>query len=523
MRFRRARPVDPDKPPRSLRARMLTVVLAGAINVFAFAPFGWWPLQILSLAVLFYQVLRGASVKHGLFIGWAYGFGWTAAGTYWLYVSLHRFGGLAGPLAAAAVALLALGMGFYVALAMAGAAWLRKRWILSLPLTNLLVLPACWMLAEWVRSWLFTGFPWLSAGYAHNNGPLAGYAPLIGVYGIGWLAALCAGALLLLVHRTRWLAAGLIVAVFGAGFGLGRIAWTHPQGAPITVRLLQGDVPQDEKFNVDHIREALVMYREMIVAAPVDLIATPETALALLPQNLPPDYLEYLTSFAQRSGSHLLLGVPLTDGANEYYNSAIGISPTPGTFHYRYDKHHLVPYGEFIPPGFRWFVDLMAIPLGDMSRGKPLQIAFDVKDQRVLPNICYEDLFGEEIAAQLNAPSGGQLPATILLNISNLAWFGDTIAIPQHLQISQMRSLETGRPMLRSTNTGATAVIDAHGDVVSRLKVDTRGVLTATVQGMAGSTPYIRAGNRLILLLAALSLASAWLLAFLSQSPAKTR
>ncbi|HEV7815907.1 MAG TPA: apolipoprotein N-acyltransferase, partial [Janthinobacterium sp.] len=449
MRFRRARPTDPDRPPRSLRARMLAVALAGAVNVFAFAPFGWWPLQILSLAVLFYQMLRGATVRTGLFIGWAYGFGWTAAGTWWLYVSLHRFGGLAAPLAAIAVALLAAGMGFYVALAMASAAWLRQRWILPLPLMNLLVLPACWMLAEWLRSWLFTGFPWLSAGYAHNHSPLAGYAPLLGVYGIGWLAALCAAALLLLAHRSRKIAAGLIVLVFGAGFGLGRIAWTHPQGRPITVRLLQGDVAQDEKFNAAHIREALEMYRAAITAAPADLIATPETAVAILPQNLAPDYLPALGRFAEQSGSHLLIGMPLADSASEYYNSAIGISPVAGAAWYRYDKHHLVPYGEFIPPGFRWFVDLMAIPLGDMSRGAPLQPAFQVRDQRVLPNICYEDLFGDEIAAQLAAPSGGQQAATILLNISNLAWFGDTIAIPQHLQISQMRSLETGRPMLR--------------------------------------------------------------------------
>lgn len=513
MRFRRARPDDPACPQRSLSGRMLIALISGALNVFAFAPFGWWPLQILSLAFLFYQVLRAASVKGGFYIGWAYGFGWTAAGTWWLWVSLHDIGGLPAPITAAALALLAAGMGFYVALAMAGAAYLRRRWILPLPLINLLVLPSCWMLSEWVRAWLFTGFPWLSAGYAHNVSPLAGYAPVVGVYGIGMLAALSAGALLLLMHRSRKQALALLLAVYAAGFGLGRVAWTHPEGQPISVRLLQGNVAQEEKFNAAHIGEALSMYRDAVTAKPADLIATPETALALLPQNLPPNYLDALVAYARASGSHLLLGIPVIDGPDEYFNAAIGVDPVAGAISYRYSKHHLVPFGEFIPPGFHWFVRLMNIPLGDMSRGTPLQPAFAVKDQRVLPNICYEDLFGEEIAAQLHAPSGGQRPATILLNISNLAWFGDTIAIPQHLQISQMRTLETGRPMLRSTNTGATAIIDARGDVAARLKTDTRGELAANVQGMSGTTPYIVAGNKLILLIAALAFLAAWLLA----------
>jgi len=513
MRFRRARPDDPARPQRSLSGRMLIALIAGAVNVFAFAPFGWWPLQILSLAFLFYQVLRVSTAKGSFYIGWAYGFGWTAGGTWWLWVSLHDIGGLPAPITAAALALLSAGMGFYVALAMAGAAYLRRRWILPLPLVDLLVLPSCWMLSEWVRAWLFTGFPWLSSGYAHNVSPLAGYAPVVGVYGIGMLAALSAGALLLLMHRSRKQALALLLAVYAAGFGLGRVAWTHPEGQPISVRLLQGNVAQEEKFNAAHIDQALGMYRDAIIAKPADLIATPETALALLPQNLPPNYLDGLVAYARSSGSHLLLGIPVIDGPDEYFNAAIGVDPAAGAISYRYSKHHLVPFGEFIPPGFHWFVHLMNIPLGDMSRGTPLQPAFNVKDQRVLPNICYEDLFGEEIAAQLHAPSGGQRPATILLNISNLAWFGDTIAIPQHLQISQMRTLEMGRPMLRSTNTGATAIIDARGDVVARLKTATRGELAANVQGMGGTTPYIVAGNRLILALAALAFAAAWLLA----------
>jgi apolipoprotein N-acyltransferase len=177
---------------------------------------------------------------------------------------------------------------------------------------------------------------------------------------------------------------------------------------------------------------------------------------------------------------------------------------------YRYDKHHLVPFGEFIPFGFRWFVDMMHIPLGDFGRGALLQVPFAVKDQWVLPNICYEDLFGEEIAAQIHAGVTGAMPeATVLLNVSNIAWFGDSIAVPQHLQISQMRSLETGRPMLRATNTGATAVIDHAGRVIAQLPPFEKGVLAARVQGYAGATPYILFGNRVIVLLALAALAVA--------------
>ncbi|MYM68932.1 apolipoprotein N-acyltransferase [Pseudoduganella sp. FT55W] len=521
MRFRRANPNDPPKPQRSTRGRMLITGLAGALCVFAFAPFGWWPLEILGLATLFYQVLRSTSVKAAALIGWAFVTGWTAAGVHWLYVSMHTYGGMPAPLAALAVLLLGAAMGIYGALAMGSAWWLRQRWTLPLPAANLLVFPAVWALFEWVRGWLFTGFPWLSSGYAHNHSPLAGFAPIIGVYGLGWLAAVIAGALLLLLHRSRLRAAGLAVGVCIAGAGLSFLQWTYPEGKPISVRLLQGNIPQDEKFNGAKIVSNMKLYQDAITAAPADLIATPETAIITLQQQLPPDYLPGIAQFLNKTNSNLILGIFTADSQTAYFNSVIGIPAKLGSNFYRYDKHHLVPYGEFIPYGFRWFVNLMSIPLGDMTSGRDIQPAFAIKDQRVLPNICYEDLFGEEIAAQLNNPAQNQKPATLLLNTSNLAWFGDTIAIPQHLQISQMRTLETGRPMLRATNTGATAIINGEGKVVQQLPVNTFGTLAANVQGMAGSTPYIIWGNKLFLALTALSLAGAWFWAKRSKNQPK--
>ncbi|WP_256078224.1 apolipoprotein N-acyltransferase [Massilia sp. YIM B04103] len=508
MRWRRARPGDPPRPQRSTQGRMLIAAVAGAAGVLSFAPLGWWPLQILSLAVLFYQALRAASVKASAWIGWAFGFGWCLAGVHWLYIVLNRFNNLSAPIAAIAIVLLALFMGGYTALAMGGAAWLRKRWAMPLPAANLLLLPVAWAIGEWLRGWVFTGFPWATAGYAHNVSPLAGYAPLLGVYGISWLAALTAGALLLAMHQSRWIALGLAAATWLAGFALQSLAWTQAAGKPISVRLVQGNIALERKFDPAQLEQTLRSYYRSVTAAPADLIATPETAVPLFQHQLPTGFLDAFGQFARKSGSHVVLGIPVMDSPTNYSNSVLGLAPALGGAPYRYNKHHLVPFGEFIPLGFRWFTDMMQIPLSEQTGGQLLQPAFAVKDQRVLPNICYENAFGEEIAQQLNdAPQ----PATLLLNVSELGWYGQSVAIPQHLQISQMRSLETGRPMLSATNTGATVVIDSRGQVTHALPYYEAGVLSATVQGMRGSTPYIRLQNRLFLGLAALAVAAAWL------------
>lgn len=493
----------------ALRFIPALALLAGALNVFAFAPFGFWPLQVLTLALVFRLVLRESSFKRGALIGWAYGFGWSVAGVHWLYISMHRYGGLPGWMAASAVALMGLMLGAYAALAMGGGAWLKQRWSVGASPALLLLFPACWTLVEWSRGWVLTGFPWVSSGYAHTAGPLAGFAPIIGVYGLAWMSASIAGCLALLPSKRLPLA--LAAILLAGGFGLKTIDWTATQGQPISVRLLQGNVPQEMKFVPEQTEATLALYHDMITAAPADLIATPETAFPLLSNQLPPDYLERLSGFARQSNSHLALGVPVSDGPWRYANSVIGLAPASASQAYRYDKHHLVPFGEFIPLGARWFVEMMKIPLGDFARGDLLQAPFAVRDQWVLPNICYEDLFGEEIAAQLAAGESSGMPqASILLNVSNIAWFGDSIALPQHLQISQMRAIETGRPMLRATNTGVTAVIDPKGKVVARLPPFERGVLAAPVQGYKGLTPYSRYGNSPVVALAFLLLGAAW-------------
>lgn len=506
LRRTRTAPADPaTRAPRSTAWPMLCAALAGAATLFSFAPFGWWPLQIPVLAFLFYQVGMDTALRRSTLLGWAFGFGWSVAGMHWLYIALNRFGGLPAPLAALAIGLLGVYMGLFGAFATGVASWLRRRWSLPVASFLLLVLPVTWGLSEWMRGWVFTGFPWAASGYAHNTAPLGGYAPVIGVYGIGALVALCASCVVMLTQRARLPAIGLLCAVIAGGYGLRTIEWTHPQGQPISVRLLQGNVAQDEKFSAEHLNGILSLYRDMVTAERADLIATPETAVPIFPHQLPPDYLPGLAAFAARSNSYLMFGIPLADSPTQYSNSVAGVSPSGQA--YRFDKQHLVPFGEFVPTGFRWFVDMMHIPLGDFTRGPSVQAPFAVKDQLVLPNVCYEDAFGEEIALQLRSAAR---PATMLLNVSNLAWYGESVAIPQHLQISQMRALETGRPMLRSTNNGATAVIDGRGHVVGQLAPYTRGTLSATVQGTGGMTPYIRFGNYLFLALAALALAAAW-------------
>jgi apolipoprotein N-acyltransferase len=522
-------PFEPARaPPAGLAPALLMALLAGAVTVLAFAPFHLWPVQILTQAWLFRQIARGTDtgIRGNFLLGLLYGFGWSACGIHWLYISMHTYGGMVGWMAALAVALLALFVGLYSALAMALAGVLRRRWRCSDAALLLLILPALWALSEWARGWIFTGFPWLSAGYAHSVGPLRGYAPLLGVYGLGWVAALLAGCCALAslgraatagrYAAARPLAAAALVLL--GGVALHAVDWTRPHGAPIGVRLLQGNIAQETKFSETELLSTLRYYDDAIRAAPADLIATPETAIPLLPQQLPYGYLEGLAAYARSSGSHLALGIPLSDAPGNYTNSIIGFAPgdagTEGasaSAAYRYDKHHLVPFGEFIPPGFRWFVDMMHIPLGDMTRGAPLQPPFAVKDQWIMPNICYEDLFGEEIAAQLrDAYFNGRPPASILLNASNIAWFGDSIALPQHLQISQMRTLESGRPMLRATNTGATAVINPKGSVTALLPPFASGALTVRVQGYEGWTPYMLTGNKLIVAIALLALGAAW-------------
>ena len=495
-------------PAKGTAARVLArglglPLVAGAACVFGFAPFYAWPVPIVMLAILFHLVATsGTALRAGL-TGFAFGLGYFLAGVSWIYVSLHVYGAM--PAALAAIATFAVCA--YCALFPAATAWVAARWGGPGPGPLLALAASAWVVFEWLRGWLFSGFPWLTIGTSQvPSSPLAGFAAFGGAYGTSLavtLAAALAAALFqsFALSRARYRVLAAIAVLFVAG-GLARtLAWSSPAGDPITVALLQGNVPQQLKWLEETRAKTLVDYRHMVLAAKARVIVLPETALPAFLDELPREYLESLREYARRSGSDIVMGTVERDfrgTAYDYYNSVVNLTD-PGQRSYR--KRHLVPFGEYIPPGFRWILAVLKIPLSDFAvpAGKPELVT--AGGRRFGVAICYEDIFGEEVIEVLPQ-------AEILLNVSNDAWFGESLAADQHLQASQMRAMETGRWMVRSTNTGVTAAIDERGRVVARLPLFTNGTLVQRVEPRSGTTPYVRWGNWAAIL-AACALAAA--------------
>ena len=441
--------------------------------------------------------LRGARLG-----GW-FAWGWLCATFWWLFISMHVYGGMPSALAVAAVALLAGALALYYAAAcgcwlllMRGATGCALWWRGSL------CFGAVWTLAELMRGQWFTGFPWGAIGYAHVDSGLQAYAAWIGVYGMGALAAAGAMALAVMFTPMTWFSRirllGICGVLLAAPWTVQQVRgdWTLSAGQA-SVRLLQGNIAQDEKFIPGRgLDEALNWYGQRLHDNQAPLVVAPETAIPLLPSSLPAGYWGALAQrFTAQPDQLALVGMPVGSLQSGYSNAVVSLGG--GLVQpYQYNKHHLVPFGEFIPPLFRWFMDLMQIPLGDFQRGAVRQPTVAWQNQRLALNICYEDLFGEELAAVLvsDAPHSAKWEAeaapTALVNVSNIAWFGDSIAIDQHLNISRLRAIELQRPMLRATNTGATAIIDHHGRVQAQLPRQTRGELNGTFEGRTGLTPY---------------------------------
>lgn len=475
---------------RSSLTPLLASAALGAAGVLAFAPFGlFWLAPPVWLGLLL-LLRRAANVRQAALLGFAFGLGFFLCGVSWVYVSLSVFGGMPWWLAGFAAFLFCTGLALFPTLAAAA----FKRWQPAADWRQALFFAALFAGGDWLRGWLFTGFPWLAAGYAQTPpSPLAGFAPLIGVHGLSLLAVL-SGALLL----CRWRGALVVGAVLLAGFGLRQVAWTTPDGEPITVALIQGNVPQEMKFRPETLVHTLNLYYELVAAHPAQLTLLPETAIPIFFEQLPPAYVEALKASVASHGGDLILGTLTGDGAR-YWNSALSLGRSPSQI---YSKTHLVPFGETIPPGFSWFMQLATIPMSSFERGPERQPPLEAAGRRVAVNICYEDAFGEEIITAL--PQAG-----ILANLSNTAWFGRSLAQPQHLQIARLRALESGRPMLRATNTGMTAIIAPNGAVVAQLPPFTQGVLQAEVTAYQGLTPYARFGNGPALALMLLLLAAA--------------
>jgi apolipoprotein N-acyltransferase len=362
---------------------------------------------------------------------------------------------------------------------------------------SIFVFASAWTLAEIARAVLFTGFPWGAVGYAHVDGVLSSLAPWLGVYGMGWVAAATAMAIAHAIRQARHSSKyqGKTASLMWTGLALASLLVLQLPGykhnfsptsssGDLQVHLLQGNIAQSEKFQPNTgIAQALRWYQQALLNVHSGLAIAPETALPLLPMNLPAGYWDQLRQHFTTGSAAALVGVPWKtngpSGEPMYSNAAIGWKPDQ-TEDYRYEKDHLVPFGEFVPPMFRWFTQLMNMPLGDFKAGGPHPATFDWQGQRIAPHICYEDLFGEELARSFIDPARAP---TVMVNISNIAWFGDTIAIDQHLNIARLRSMEMQRPMVRATNTGMTAVIDHQGKVTAQLQRHSVGVLVASVEG----------------------------------------
>jgi apolipoprotein N-acyltransferase len=475
---------------------LLASALLGAASVFGFAPFYVFPLPILTLAAQAWLWHRAASTAHAIALGFAFGLGFFLTGTSWIFVSMHDFGGMAVPVAALAT-LIFCG---YFALLPAAAGWLFKQPRMSDASRFLVLLPAAWAYTEWTRGWTFTGFPWLALGYSQSPvGPLSGFAPVLGVYGVSALCALTAGALALAAvswSRSRrigtrcLLVIGGTIAFWAAGFGLQRVAWTERSGEPVAVSLIQGNIKQDMKWRPEWVRASLELYLKLATEARGRLVLLPETAIPVFKDEVPPEYFDALAASVRSRNGDLLMGVPeaVTErGHTRYYNSVISLGSHPEQ---TYRKYHLVPFGDYFPQWgvLNWIMSALEIPMSDFARGDPYQRPMAVNGQRIAVDICYEDVFGEEIIRQLPE-------ATMLANFTNDAWWGESWASDQHVQIAQMRAQETGRTMLRATNTGVTAIIDERGRIVSAAPQHVATILEGHAQGFTGSTPYVRWAN----------------------------
>lgn len=466
--------------------------LAGAASVFAFAPFGLEPLAFLTLALLIHFWID-APPRRCAWLGFWFGLGLLGAGVSWIYVSLSRFGGMPPVLAGIATALFCA----FLALFPAAAGWMQARIPAPAGIRACLLIPAAWVLFEWTLTWIFTGFPWLAIGYTAAGWPLQGYAPLGGVYAVSFVTVAIAGMLWLVAqHRPMFLIA--IVAVVGVGEALRRVEWSQKAGEPVSVALLQGNIEQEMKFRPERAATILLTYARLAEGTRARLVIFPETALPAFLDRIDPAYLALLESVGKRNQGDLLVGVPFRRG-EEYYNSVVSLGTSPRQL---YHKVHLVPFGEFVPPGFGWTLSVLSIPLSDFSRGAPERAPLEVAGQRVAVNICYEDVFGAEMARSLPE-------ATMLVNVSNVAWFGDSLAPAQHLAIARLRAIETGRMHLTATNSGITAAIDRDGRVLKRLSQFTEDRLEIEAQGYTGATPYVKLRDWPVVLLSLAILAAA--------------
>ncbi len=470
-------------------------LLAGAGLPLAFSPVGLFPLAVFLPAILFYFWLR-SSPRQAFVIGYLFGVGFFGVGVSWVAVSFYRFGSMGMALSVAATLLFVLFLALFPALL----GWVSRRYFSTLSERRYLLLltPALWVFFEWVRGWVLTGFPWLNLGYSQTDSPLVGIVPVLGVYGTSWAVAFSAGLLVCVLiskNKPRYIALAILSVFWLAAGGLTQVIWSEAKGVPLTASLIQGNVPQNIKWQPDQRGPTIELYTRLSSDRwDRDIIIWPETAL--------PAYLHQAQSFLENlvsreyknGGATLLTGLPVMSEQDdsEYYNGVVrvGVNDTGEVSTQIYRKSHLVPFGEYIPlkSVLGGLLDILQVPMANFSRGAVKQPLLEVGDNKIGMSICYEDAFGEEVIRALPA-------ASLLVNVSNDAWFGDSFAPHQHLQMARMRSIETARPMLRATNNGVSAVIDHRGKLLATSLQFEIAVLDGEIQPQQGATPYVRVGN----------------------------
>ncbi len=481
---------------------MSILFLAGLLLPLAYAPLGWAFLAVPILAVLFYQ-WQQATASQAWWLGWAFGTGMFLSGVYWVYFSMHEHGAVPMVFSALLTFLFAMFLGLFPALV----GWLSARYFKNADWQRLLLLyPALWVMMEWVRSWFFTGFPWLNLGSSQVHWPLAGYAPLLGEYAIGFLLALTAAACAYVIKATnkaRIITVILVLVVWAGGHLLRQIEWTKATGEPFKVALVQGNVDQATKWNPDYRTQIISDYLKL--SRPhwdVDVMIWPETAISAFYHHVP-EIIDILEKQARDTNTDLLVGIPYKDlETDEYYNSVLSLGAERAFYH----KRHLVPFGEFIPLQslLSDLLDFMGLPMSGFSRGSSTQTTLKAGGYLAGPTVCYEIIFNGELIQSLPA-------ANYLVNVSNNTWFGDSSMPYQQLQMAQMRALETERYVLSATNNGVSAVVDHRGRIIQRSPQFQTHVLTAKVQARSGATPYVRYGNYPMVILLSLILLGLWL------------
>ncbi len=464
-------------------------LFAGGLLPFAFAPYDFIPLVFIALALLFYCWLDPAASTKRLFLrGYLFGLGLFGVGVSWVFVSIHQYGGAPVPIAAlmtfsfvAALALLPAAAGVMVSYFSSTSATFRL----------VAVFPLMWMIVEWLRSWFLTGFTWLQVGNSQLDSPLISFAPLLGVLGVGYVVALLSGLLLALIYSQGRQRITLLISLFAlvsVSFLIQPAGWTEAEGEPFKVTLVQGNVPQDLKWQPEVRRQTLKDYlRATEENWDSRLIIWPETAIPAFYHQVEAGFLAALSEQARKHNSDLLVGLPVQDReTGQYYNAVASL----GAQEQLYYKRHLVPFGEYLPlkPLSSFITDQLNIPMSDFGAGRDDQLQLRAAGYPLALSICYEDIFGEE--ARVGLPE-----ARYLVNVTNDGWFGDTAAPHQHLQMARMRAVEVGRYMLRATNTGATAIIRPDGSIQAQAPLFQQTTLSGEITAMKGVTPYVMWGD----------------------------